>query len=103
MRFDDRCAERKRILAAFPNKHLKQHTREDMDGYLEQVGRLDGIADWQFVQTIKAIQNLLETAKVPAAEVDWEFWRASARTASGMLSKTWPCVVRFRPVPRTKR
>jgi integron integrase len=52
-----------------------------VDGYLEQTGRLDGIADWQFMQIVDAIQNLLETAKAPvAAEVDWEFWRASART-----------------------
>ena len=36
-------------LAAFPDKRLKQHTREDVNGYLEHMGRLDGIVDWQFV------------------------------------------------------
>ena len=68
-------------LAAFPDKRLKQHTREDVDGYLAQMGRLDEIDDWQFAQIVEAIQNLLETAKSPvAAEMDWAFWQASART-----------------------
>lgn len=81
-------------LAAFPDKRLKQHTREDVNGYLEQTGRLDGIADWQFAQIVDAIQNLLLTAKLPvAAEVEWDFWRASART----LETNHPTVAREAP------
>jgi len=53
-------------------------TREDVNGYLEQIGRLDGIADWPFVQIVEAIQNLLETAKAPVG-VGWEFRRLENR------------------------
>ncbi len=68
-------------LKAFPSKRLAQHHVDDVAGYLEQAGRLDRITDWQFVQTVDAIQNLLETAKAPVAEqVDWTFWRDSARS-----------------------
>jgi len=68
-------------LKAFPDKRLGQHTREDVDGYLKQAGELDRMADWRFVQIVDAIQNLLVTARAPVArEVDWGFWRDSART-----------------------
>jgi hypothetical protein len=68
-------------LKAFPDKRLRQHTREDVTGYLRQAGELDRMADWQFVQIVDAIQNLLVTARAPVAEeVDWGFWRDSART-----------------------
>jgi hypothetical protein len=67
-------------LKAFPGKRLGQHTREDVTGYLAQAGRIDRILDWQFVQIVDAIQNLLLTARAPvAAQVDWGFWRDSAR------------------------
>ncbi|EIC23404.1 integron integrase [Thiorhodovibrio frisius] len=81
-------------LAAFPGKRLKQHKLDDVTGYLQQAGRLDRISDWQFVQIVDAIQNLLVTAKAPvAAEVDWDFWRASART----LEADHPTVARETP------
>ncbi len=68
-------------LKAFPAKRLAQHTREDVNGYLEQAGRLDRITDWQFVQIVDAVENLLVTAQAPVAEeVDWGFWRDSAGT-----------------------
>ncbi|MBK1649640.1 integron integrase [Rhabdochromatium marinum] len=82
-------------LAAFPDKRLQQHTLEDVTGYLEQVGRLDRMSDWQFVQIIDAIQNLLMTAKAPAVtQVDWELWRASARSLEGSLEAHHPTVAR---------
>ena len=68
-------------LKAFPDKRLGQHTREDVTGYLKRAGELDRTADWQFVQIVDAIQNLLVTARAPVADqVDWGFWRDSART-----------------------
>ena len=67
-------------LKAFPDKRLSEHSAEDVTGYLEGVGRKEGIADWQFVQIVDAIQNLLQTAGVAVAdEVDWMYWRDSAR------------------------
>jgi len=52
-------------LAAFTDKRLRHHTLEDVTGYLARMGRLDSMADWQFVQFVDAIQNLLMTAKTP--------------------------------------
>jgi len=67
-------------LKAFPDKRLTQHSRADVTGYLEQQGRLGRMEDWQFVQMVDAVENLLRTARAPvAAEVDWSFWRDSAR------------------------
>ncbi|MBK1721104.1 integron integrase [Thiocystis violacea] len=78
-------------LRAFPEKRLAMHSAQDVAGYLERVGRLDRISDWQFEQIIDAIQNLLETARVPIVdEIDWEFWRDSART----LTPNHPTIAR---------
>jgi hypothetical protein len=78
-------------LQAFPGKRLSQHTREDVHSYLEQVGRLDRIQGWQFVQIVDALEILLAIAKAPVAEeVDWGYWRASAQS----LSPDHPTIVR---------
>jgi len=78
-------------LKAFPEKRLAAHSTEDVNGYLEMAGRIDRILDWQFVQTVDAIQNLLLTAGAPVAEkVDWAYWRDSART----LSSDHPTIAR---------
>lgn len=62
----------KDYLKTFSDKRLAQHTRDDVTGYLEQVGRLGRISDWQFVQIVDGVQNLLVTAQAPVAEeVDW--------------------------------
>lgn len=68
-------------LKAFPDKRLARHSLQDVTGYLEQLGRLDRIADWQFVQIVDAVENLLITAGAAvASEVDWGYWRDSRRT-----------------------
>jgi len=78
-------------LKAFPGKRLSEHSAEDVTGYLERVGRLDRIASWQFIQIIDAIQNLLRTANATAADdVDWPYWRDSART----LASNHPTIAR---------
>ena len=70
-------------LKAFPDKRLAAHSTEDVKGYLETSGRIDRLTDWQSVQIVDAIQNLLLTARAPAAvKVDWAYWRDSARTLS---------------------
>ncbi len=61
-------------IKAFPDKRLAEHTVEDVNGYLESAGRLYRLKDWQFVQMVDAIRNLLRTAGTAlASEVDWEF------------------------------
>ncbi len=68
-------------LSAFPDKRLAQHTPADVTGYLEQQERLGRIEDWQFKQIVDAVENLLRTARAPAAaEVNWGFWRDSAHS-----------------------
>jgi vacuolar-type H+-ATPase subunit H len=78
-------------LKAFPDKRLSVHSAEDVTAYLETVGRIDRILDWQFVQIVDAIQNLLLTAGAAAAdEVDWAYWRDSVRT----LASNHPTIAR---------
>jgi hypothetical protein len=86
-------------LKAFPDKRLSQHTHEDVTGYLEQAGRLDRIEAWQFVQIVDAIRNLLIIAKASVAkEIDWGFWRDSART----LEPNHPTIAREAPPVSTE-
>ncbi|MCG8549192.1 MAG: hypothetical protein MI799_02180 [Desulfobacterales bacterium] len=66
-------------IKAFSDKRLTDHGPKDVEGYLAQQGRTDGIEDWQFRQVVDAIQNLfamLGVAWLP--EVDWTFWMDSA-------------------------
>jgi hypothetical protein len=46
-----------RYLKALSGKRLAEHTREDVTGYLESVGRIDGIEDWQFRQIVEAVRR----------------------------------------------
>jgi integron integrase len=84
-------------LKAFLGKRLASHSVDDVTGYLKQIGRLDRILAWQFVQTVDAIQNLLVTARAPVAEqVDWGFWRDSAQS----LELDHPTIAREAPSVR---
>ena len=82
----------KQYIKAFPNKRLAEHTVEDVNRYLQDAGRKGGINDWQFAQVVDAIQNLFSTAGLELA-VDWDFWRASARS----LEAEHPTVAREQP------
>ncbi len=73
-------------LKAFPDKRLGHHTRDDVNGYLQQSGELDRMVDWQFVQIVDAIQNLLVTARAPVAEeVDWATRRGHTHSRRGQV------------------
>lgn len=50
------------FIRAAKGKKLAEHTPADINRYLEEQGRKDGITDWQFRQIVDAIQILLETA-----------------------------------------
>ena len=68
-------------LKAFAGKRLAEHSAQDVTGYLEGVGRIGRIEDWQFAQVVDAVENLLRTAGAPVArELDWAYWRDSARS-----------------------
>jgi hypothetical protein len=78
-------------LKAFAGKRLAEHSVQDVTGYLEGVGRIGRIEDWQFAQVVDAVENLLLTAGAPIArELDWAYWRDSART----LASDHPTIAR---------
>lgn len=68
-------------IKAFPNKRLADHSKSDLENYLETLGRNSVLEDWQFKQAIHAIQILFRhVLSVPWADgVDWDFWEQSAR------------------------
>lgn len=67
-------------IEAHPNSKLAEQRPSDVDDYLADLGRRGGLKDWQFRQTVDAIQNLFEFLGVAwFSQVDWEHWRASAR------------------------
>ena len=79
------------FIKAAKGKHLKEHSAVDLNLYLEEMGRKDGIAGWQLRQTVDAIQILMEIAQAAClAEVDWEYWRNSAQE----LPESHPTVAR---------
>jgi len=89
------------FIRAAKGKKLAEHSGADINRYLEEQGRKDGISDWQFRQTVDAIQILLETAGAGCAnEVDWEYWRGAANSlgathptlaaADSILPSAWP-------------
>ena len=53
MRWHVRRAEQ--YLNAFAGRRLPEHSVQDVTGYLESVGRIGGIEDWQFVQMASII------------------------------------------------
>jgi hypothetical protein len=60
---------------------LAEHTPQDVTDYLENLGRTGRLTDWQYRQTVEAIQNVLHIAEVAwAQQFDWAYWKASTRT-----------------------
>lgn len=69
------------FIRAAKGKKLAGHSAGDINLYLEEQGRKDGISDWQFRQVVDAIQILLETAGAACVtEVDWAYWRNAAQS-----------------------
>ena len=68
-------------LQAFLHKRLADHTPQDVTDYLEKLGRIGSITDWQYRQTVDALQQLFVTSEVSwVQQFDWAYWKASART-----------------------
>src|SRR5262249_23110926 len=56
-------------------------TPQDVTDYLEKLGRIGSIADWQYRQTVDALQHLFVLSEVTwAQQFDWAYWKASAHT-----------------------
>lgn len=70
-------------LKAFPDRKLADHKPDDVQAYLQKFGRAKGLQDWQYLQIVNAIQNLFQLVEVDwLTQVDWEFWKSSARSLS---------------------
>jgi Phage integrase, N-terminal SAM-like domain len=68
-------------LQAMSPKQLAEHTPQDVTDYLEKLGRIGRMTDWQYGQTVDAIQNLFIMGEVAwAPQFDWTYWKASAHT-----------------------
>lgn len=86
-------------LQAMSSKRLAEHTPQDVTHYLEKLGRIDRMTDWQYGQAVDAIQNLFVIGEVAwVQQFDWAYWKAAART----LPVNHPTIAR-ETVPATLR
>jgi integron integrase len=84
-------------IKANAGRRLIEHTPADIHRHLSDLGRIGRISDWQFRQSVDAIQKLFELVGVPwLREVDWDFWRDSART----LPTNHPTIARASSQPK---
>ena len=82
-------------LKAFRDLKLRAHQPNEVQSYLEKVGRKPGLHDWQFEQIVDAVQKLFQLLEVDWLDrVDWEFWKRSAKS----LSPNHPTLAREAPL-----
>lgn len=78
-------------IKANPERRLAEQTPDDVRRYLSDLGKLGRMNDWQFRQSVDAIQKLFELVGVPwLHQVDWDYWRDSAQA----LPATHPTIAR---------
>lgn len=83
-------------LNGIAKENIGDHTRIDVDAYLEKILAISTMEDWQYLQIIDAIQNYLVVCHVPLAkEIEWEGWKRRIRRASGTRSKELPVGARL--------
>lgn len=62
-------------------KKIRDFNRIEVEDYFDKLLRTKRTQDWQYTQTVDAIQNLFITVNSPLTnEVDWRLWRAKAET-----------------------
>ncbi len=92
-----RCAEQ--YIKAHPDKKLAQHTPDDVTAYLDELGRSGRLSDWQYLQSVDAIQNLFLLIRAPwINHVDWNTWKDSAKS----LAPDHPTIARDPSSPPSK-
>ncbi len=69
------------LLRAFPGVALSALSVEDVQSYLASLSRSPSLDDWQFRQTVGALQILFEefVDSDVAGGVDWDFWRTGGQ------------------------
>jgi len=80
-----------------PERPPERHGREDVERYLETLGGSGGLEDWQYVQAVEALRIFFSAAIRAdwAGEVDWAYWKDSARR----LGAEHATVAREVPIP----
>ena len=68
-------------IQAYPEQRLAQHTRNEVDQYIHELGRNTTLKTWQFKQVVHAIQILFQDLlKLEWAQsVDWDYWLSAAQ------------------------
>lgn len=62
------------FLKAFPDKKLEEITQQDIVEYLNKVGRLSHLSNWQFRQVVEAIRQLFPYSSTNMEkQVDWDY------------------------------
>ena len=71
----------KQYIAYFPDQHIRTHSAQQVEQYLNKVGHEVHMKAWQFGQVVDAIRILfcLALKKGWANDFDWEYWSASAK------------------------
>jgi len=85
-----------------PDRPPEGHGREEVERYLETLGGSGGLADWQYVQAVEALRIFFSAAIQAdwAAEVDWAYWKDSARRLGpehATVAREVPVSARTRP------
>ena len=64
-----------RYIKAHADLRLAQHTTQNINDYLDDLGRTARLSDWQFKQAIKALKILfIDLVRAPWAEVfPWRY------------------------------
>ncbi len=69
------------FLKAFPDKKLEEITQQDIVEYLNKVGRLSHLSNWQFRQVVEAIRQLFPYSSTNMEkQVDWDYWLESSKS-----------------------
>jgi len=78
-------------IRALADQKLAAQGPDDVISYLTKLGRKGRLKDWQFRQTVDAIQILFLLIEAPWLKlVDWDYWKDSARS----LPSTHPTTAR---------
>jgi len=68
-------------IKAHPDHRLSNHNEENINKYLQDLGRDPHTKEWQFRQIICAIQNLFQLVDSPlTADFDWQYWHDASKS-----------------------
>lgn len=72
----------KQYIAAYPEHPVRSHQPQQVEEYLNSIGRKARLKNYQFIQIIHAIQLLFSLGLKTdwAADFDWEYWKTAAKT-----------------------